>query len=72
MAYKNKFLLVGQGTPNIRTFNSIQKKKLSDIFCASNEKIIYTRHLYYTNFTEYGCSVQYFNIVRSTYNFKET
>ena len=64
MAYKNNFFLVGLGTPNIRTFFTEQKKQLADVFCGSNTRMIFTRHLYFTNFTEHGCAVKYFNIVR--------
>ena len=64
MAYDNNFYLIGQGTPNLRMFDSSQKKELADIFCESSEDIIYTRHLYFTNFTELGCNVSYFNVVR--------
>ena len=64
MSFKNSFYLIGQGTPNLRYFDAHQKKKLADIFCKSGGDIVYTRHLYYTNFTHYGCDVQYFNIVK--------
>ena len=63
MSYKNSFYLVGQGTPNLRFFDGGQKRKLAEIFCKDGGDIIYTRHLYYTNFTQYGCNVKYMNIV---------
>ena len=67
MSFKNSFYLIGQGTPNMRYFDADQKKKLADIFCKSGGDIVYTRHLYYTNFTHYGCDVQYFNIVKLSF-----
>ena len=64
ISYKNSFYLVGQGNPNIRYFDSGQKKDLAETFCKEDSDVIYTRHLYFTNFTESGCDVEYFNIVR--------
>ena len=68
MSYRNSFYLVGHGNPNLRYFDSIQKRELAKVFCGRRGDIIYTRHLYYTNFTEFGCNVRYFNIV-GEYNF---
>ena len=64
LAYKNSFFLIGQGTPNLRMFDRSQKKDLAKIFCENDADIIYTRHLYFTNFSEFGCNIKYFNVVR--------
>ena len=64
LAYKNSFFLIGQGTPNLRMLDTSQKRDLADIFCRNTADMIYTRHLYFTNFTEFGCNISYFNIVR--------
>ena len=67
MAFQNSFHLIGQGTPNVRYFYPVQKAKLANMLCGSaEENLIYTRHMYYTNITEMGCNVTYFNMVSST------
>ena len=65
LSYNNSFHLVGQGTPNLRTLEPGQKRSLARLLCGAGrgEGIIYTRHLYYTNFTQHGCNVSYFNMV---------
>ena len=64
MAFKNSFHLIGQGTPNVRYFFPVQKAKLASMLCDSSEdNLIYTRHMYYTDMTEMGCNVSYFNMV---------
>ena len=65
MSFHNSFFLIGHGSPNLRYFNSEQAQKLADIFCREETDLIYTRHLYYTDFTRYGCQVKYFNVVSS-------
>ena len=50
MAFKNSFHLIGQGTPNVRYFFPVQKAKLASMLCDSSEdNLIYTRHMYYTD-----------------------
>ena len=67
MAFQNSFHLIGQGTPNVRYFYPVQKAKLANMLCGpAEENLIYTRHMYYTNITEMGCNVTYFNMVSST------
>ena len=67
LGYNNSFHLVGQGTPNLRTLEPGQKRRLARLLCGAGPGrgagIIYTRHLYYTNFTQHGCNVSYFNMV---------
>ena len=63
ISFKNSFYLIGQGNPNLRYLDPGQINDLSKVFCKENADIIYTRHLYYTNFTRAGCDVEYFNIV---------
>lgn len=48
----------------MRMFDRSQKKDLAKIFCENDADIIYTRHLYFTNFSEFGCNIKYFNVVR--------
>ena len=63
MAFKNSFHLIGQGTPNVRYFFPVQKAKLASMLCDSSEdNLIYTRHMYYTDMAEMGCNVSYFNM----------
>lgn len=65
IAFQNSFFLIGQGTPNVRYFYTVQKAKLARLLCnPDGEDIIYTRHMYYTNMTEVGCLVTYFNMMR--------
>ena len=63
MAFKKSFHLIGQGTPNVRYFFPVQKAKLASMLCDSSEdNLIYTRHMYYTDMAEMGCNVSYFNM----------
>eukprot|EP00090_Calanus_glacialis_P013709 TRINITY_DN22364_c0_g1_i1.p1 TRINITY_DN22364_c0_g1~~TRINITY_DN22364_c0_g1_i1.p1 ORF type:complete len:371 (+),score=94.76 TRINITY_DN22364_c0_g1_i1:29-1141(+) len=65
MAFKNSFHLIGHGTPNVRYFFPVQKAKLASMLCdSSEENLIYTRHMYYTDMAEMGCNVSYFNMMR--------
>ena len=41
-----------------------QKLKLASILC-SGERMLFTRHLYYTDFRPWGCDIKYFNMVSS-------
>ena len=65
LSYSNSFLLVGQGMPQLRFFQPAQKQSMVNILCAEDmrEKVIYSRHIYYTDYNKLGCEVEYFNMV---------
>ena len=41
------------------------KSSTSPKFSIPSGKIMYSRHIYFTDFSEYGCDVKYFNLVRN-------
>ena len=64
MAYNKSFHLIGQGTPNVRFFSKVQEEKLAEMLCSSDDgNLIYSRHMYFTNFAASGCNISYFNMV---------
>jgi hypothetical protein len=67
LSYANSFLLVGQGMPQLRYFQPAQKQSMVNLLCAEKmkDKVIYSRHIYYTDYSKLGCEVKYFNMVCS-------
>ena len=65
LSYPNSFLLVGQGMPQLRYFQPKQKQSMVSLLCGDKmrDKVIYTRHIYYTDYSRLGCDMKYFNMV---------
>ena len=58
--------MIGSGHPTLRYFYTVEKAKMARLLCEQTEEdLIFVRHLYYTNFTEFGCKVTYLNMVSS-------
>ena len=67
LSFPNSFLLVGQGMPQLRYFQPAQKQSMVNLLCGKKmrDKVIYSRHIYYTDYNKLGCDVKYFNMVGS-------
>ena len=66
LAYQNDFRLVGHGQPYIRYFFENQKQELAKLLCEQN-KVLYARHIYFMDLSEFGCEARYFNMVSILY-----
>ena len=52
--------------PQLRYFQPAQKQSMVNLLCGNRrrEKVIYTRHIYFTDYSKLGCEMKYFNMVR--------
>lgn len=65
LGFSNNFTVVGRGLPKLRSLKEKDKKRLGLFLCdESLPRMVFTRHLYYVNYSNYGCDIQYYNMVR--------
>jgi len=62
LGFKNNFLLVRGGLPKLRSLKEMDKKVMAKFFCQN--RMIFSRHLYFVDWTKYGCDISYFNLIR--------
>ena len=51
--------------PQLRYFQPAQKQSMVKLLCGKKmkDKVIYSRHIFYTDYSNLGCEVMYFNMV---------
>jgi len=65
LGFSNNFTVTGRGLPKLRTLKEKDKTRLGLFLCdESLPRMVFTRHLYFVNYSQYGCDIQYYNMVR--------
>jgi len=65
LGFRNNFALAGLGMPKLRSFKELDKATFARFLCSENNpRMVFSRHLYFVDWSEFGCDIPYFNLIR--------